>query len=294
MSRVEFPNPFRVEGAWFKGNLHTHTTNSDGTLSPSQITFLYRVNGYDFISITDHGRLTDVTEIPLVSEGFLVLPGEEIDIGGLHLTAFNIDAEIRSRTSPREVIDEVSRRGGEVIVAHPYWSALTPRDLMEIDGYLGIEVYNATCDVSVAKGYSRVHWDALLHAGRYTYGFAVDDAHGGLSIPGSADTCRGWVMVKAERLNAGSLMESLRRGLFYSSTGPEIRNVEVDDEVIHVESSPASSISFIARNGLGRRVTAHGKPLSRASYAIRGNEGYIRIEVDDGRGGTAWINPMIL
>jgi len=294
MSRVLFPNPFRAEGSWFKGNLHTHTTNSDGLLTPSQIIFLYQANGYDFLSITDHCKLTDVKEYVERLEDFLLIPGEEIDVGNLHLVALNIDAEIRFNSSPQEIIDEASEQGGEVIVAHPYWSALTLGDLTEIDGYLGIEVYNATCDVSVAKGYSTVYWDNMLYRGRFTYGFAVDDAHRGLSLQMPTDTCKGWIMAKASKLNRESIMNSLREGLFYSSTGPEIRDVQISGETIHVETSPVQSINFIARNGLGRRIVALDRPLSQASYTMRGHEGYIRIEVEDRKGGTAWTNPIII
>jgi len=294
MSRVLFPNPFSAEGSWVKGNLHTHTTNSDGLLSPSQIAFLYRANGYDFLSITDHNRLTDVEGLSSRFEDFILLPGEEVNIGSLHLVAFNIEEEIRSNNSPQEIIEEVSKQGGEVIVAHPYWSALTMRDLQEMNGYLGIEVYNATCDVSVAKGYSNVYWDALLCREKYTYGFAVDDAHLGLSLRRPTDTCKGWIMVKVSKRDPESLMDSLRKGLFYSSTGPEIYDVKIKGETINVKASPAQSVNFIARNGLGRRVFALDKPLSEATYTMKGNEGYVRIEVKDGKGGTAWTNPIIL
>jgi len=294
MNHISFSNPFRAEGFWLKGNLHTHTTNSDGLLTPHQIAFLYRANGYDFLSITDHSRLTDVKELSGRFEDFILLPGEEIGIGNLHLVALNIHREIKSDNNPERVINEVSEQGGEVIVAHPYWSALTLRDLQEINGYLGIEVYNATCDIAVAKGYSTVYWDNLLYRKRYTYGFAVDDAHTGLSLQRPTDTCKGWIMVKVNKRNPESLMDSLRKGLFYSSTGPEIYDVQIRDGAIHVKTSPVQAINFIARNGLGRRFVAFDKLLSEATYTIKGNEGYIRIEVVDGKGGTAWVNPIIL
>jgi len=294
MNRIIFANPFHPEGLWLKGNLHAHTTNSDGLLNPSQIALLYHANGYDFLSITDHGKLTDVREISGRFENLIILPGEEIDIGNLHLVALNINAEIKSDNSPEDVINEVSEQGGEVIVAHPYWSALTLRDLQDIDGYLGIEIYNATCDVFVAKGYSTVYWDNLLYRGRYIYGFAVDDAHTGLSFQRPTDTCKGWIMVKVNRRDSESLMNSIRKGLFYSSTGPEIHDVQIEGETIHVKTSPAQTINFIAKNGLGRRFFAFDKPLNEATYTVKGNEGYIRIEVEDERGRTAWTNPIII
>jgi len=66
-------------------------------------------------------------------------------------------------------------------------------------------------------------------------------------------------------------MNSLRNGLFYSSTEPEIYNVQIEDETINVKTSPAQSINFIARNGLGRRFFVLNKPLRKATYTIRGN-----------------------
>lgn len=57
-------NPYAVSGKWYKGNLHTHTTRSDGTLSPEEIVKWYEDNGYSFLAITDHVRW--------------VLPGERL------------------------------------------------------------------------------------------------------------------------------------------------------------------------------------------------------------------------
>jgi len=57
-------NPYSSTGQWYKGNLHTHTTLSDGRLSPDQVRQLYSQNGYSFIAFTDHVPWT----IPVQSE----------------------------------------------------------------------------------------------------------------------------------------------------------------------------------------------------------------------------------
>ena len=41
---------------WYKGNLHTHTTRSDGRKTPEDTIALYRQNGYDFLAMTDHWK----------------------------------------------------------------------------------------------------------------------------------------------------------------------------------------------------------------------------------------------
>ena len=46
---------------WFKGNLHTHTLNSDGDSTPHEVTTWYREHGYNFLVLTDHNHLTDIT-----------------------------------------------------------------------------------------------------------------------------------------------------------------------------------------------------------------------------------------
>jgi len=46
-------NPYAVEGRWYKGNLHAHTTGSSGLYPEASIIELFRKNGYSFIAITD-------------------------------------------------------------------------------------------------------------------------------------------------------------------------------------------------------------------------------------------------
>ena len=52
MPTLRFNNPFRHKGLWFKGNLHSHTTVSDGKLTPKQLVYLYKNRGYSFLALT--------------------------------------------------------------------------------------------------------------------------------------------------------------------------------------------------------------------------------------------------
>ena len=45
------------EGNCYKGNLHIHTTLSDGEKTPEEIKDVYKNNGYSFVAITDHNTL---------------------------------------------------------------------------------------------------------------------------------------------------------------------------------------------------------------------------------------------
>ena len=54
-------------GEWYKGSLHSHTTNSDGDASPIDVVMWYRDHGYDWLVISDHNKLTRVDTTPLES-----------------------------------------------------------------------------------------------------------------------------------------------------------------------------------------------------------------------------------
>lgn len=299
---IRFRNPFVEEGLWLKGNLHAHTAESDGVLSPRQTAYLYRRSGYDFLAITDHGRLTDVSG--LQEEGLTLLPGEELSVGlseagtTFHVVGINIREPVRVQDGsadddPQTVVDEITAQAGVALVCHPYWSSLTVNDLLRLNGYVGIEVFNSSCFLSVGRGYSLVHWDDLLVRGRRVYGFATDDAHWHFSDHRPVDTCVAWVMVKARSRTATDIVKAIGEGFFYSSQGPEIKEVAVEADRISVETSPVKAINFMSNPDLGERFTAgEGQLITAASYTLRGQETYVRVECTDQLSRSAWTNPI--
>ena len=65
-----------------KGNLHAHTTLSDGRFSIEEVIARYRERGYDFLAITDHDdRIPNDYwfRIPAGDDRMLILPGVELD-----------------------------------------------------------------------------------------------------------------------------------------------------------------------------------------------------------------------
>ena len=298
--KIKFNNPFSTKGNWYKGNIHTHTTNSDGELSPKDVISLYREKRYVFLAITDHNKLTYSEE--LQKEGLYLIPGEEIDGGksvigaSFHIVALNIKKEIlfanKEKITAQEIIDRIKEEKGEAIIAHPYWLGLTLQDILPLKNYLGIEVFNSTCFYGIGRGESSVHWDDLLTRDKEIFGFAVDDAHHYSDIEyRPMDMRKGWIMVKAS--NKEAIMESIKKGLFYSSSGPMIKNLSIEEKIIKVETSPVSSITFLASPTKGKRITALST-IEQAEYEIKGNEKYIRIECVDTLGRKAWTNPLFI
>ena len=153
---MAFRSVFPEEGQWFKGNLHMHTTLSDGRVSPSEAIERYRKNGYDFIAITDH-RCPGITVEPgedgyfgaetVEAGNMLLLSGVEWDTGGAntdlpgdtscaHILGIGMtscpEQDIRPlqknrHPRPQEIIDTIRRDGGIAILAHPSWSVMDPQ-----------------------------------------------------------------------------------------------------------------------------------------------------------------------
>ncbi len=290
-------SPFGAPGRWLRGNLHGHTTASDGRLSPEEYVAAYRARGYDFVAATDHWRLTDLR--PFRGQGFAVVPGAEVDGRapapfGHHVVALGIGAlPPRSPDAGLQAtVDAVRALGGIAVVAHPYETGLTSAHLLEADGYIGLEVWNTLSVVGWGKGLAAVQWDELLQAGRRPAGLATDDTH---QRDGRLDDLGfGWVMVRADAAEPDAILAALAAGRFYASTGPEIHDFRVEpgpDGARHarVACSPCRFVHFLCDRGLGRTVAAGPESdLQAASQTLHPAATYVRVQCEDHRGRTAW------
>jgi hypothetical protein len=296
-------NPFRAPGRWFRGNTHSHSTESDGKLSIPDRFAAYRDTGYDFLVLTDHRKVSDVSGEN--RPNFLAISGSEVHpenpYGGdrYHFVAINIHEPIRdTELQPNEAIEAIRAQGGEAVVCHPYWCGHTINDLQPLKGYFAVEVFNATC-MGIGKGFSESHWDELLDKVGPTFGIAADDAHGT-----ELDVFQGWIMVKAPDLTLDAVLGALRTGAFYSTLGPEILDLDLIEtpatgggplptRKLVVRCSPAQSITFKAQRSRGRRVLPNpGELLTEAEYTLSGNERYVRVEITAPDGKKAWSNPV--
>ncbi len=291
-------NPFSQPGRWYRGNLHMHSTNSDGRRSPEEAVAWYRERGYDFVVLTDHRKTTDVSA--LSAPGFLVLPGIELDcvdpernvgyhIVGIGVTPFSQDEATR-RGPGQALVDAIRQAGGEALLCHPYWLGQEAADLAVVRGAFAVEVYNGNCALN-GKEDSRMHWDNLLDRGHRLWGAAVDDTH-----HYDVDAGLGWVMVRAEALTPAALLTALRQGHFYASSGPALLDVRLQEGQLRVHTSPVAEIRIISNRGRGWVFRA--APGETVSAAVRpvppAARGYLRVEAIDAQGRRAWSQPIFL
>lgn len=289
-------NPFELSGEFLKGNLHLHTTNSDGGYSPQEAVSFYRDAGYDFLALTDHNYLNPYEGLD--TEGLVMLPGMELhqgkgELGQVHhIVGIGMEEalEVPETDDLQEALDYISPRCKFVFIAHPYWTSMTHLDLLGRTGYIGIEVWNFTCEAGIGRGDSGPHWDQLLARGMKLWGLAVDDAHCHYS-----DTLGGWVNVKAAR-DESAIIEAIMRGDFYASSGPTIEDVRFEGETVTVRCSPCQAVHVISPPA-GCGTTTHGLardggPYTEVTLSINEAWDPMRIECVDERGRKAWTNPF--
>ena len=300
-----FNNPFATEGDWYKGNVHLHSCNSDGILTPEATANNYQKAGYDFIVLTDHFKKTD--SAGLSNNRFLVISGEETNPVGcsalgcdFEFLALGIRTEItfpsikNPTIQPQVAIDRIKQAGGVSVLAHPCFSCLTPEEIFPLQGLLGIEIFNPVFGLG-GRSYSVAHWDILLSMGCRLYGFAGDDSHGEF-MPNP-----GFIMVKAEQLTESAIMNSIKKGLYYASNGPLLYDITVNDTYVSAKTSPVKFINFVGDASFMRgSFCAEGKNgfIDNATYNLKKHaslsvkEKYLRIECTDSIGQNAWSNPM--
>lgn len=296
--------PFDKPGRFYRGNLHTHSTKSDGRLSPEAVCGFYKDMGYDFIALTDHFMqqfnypVTDTT--PYRTDEFTTILGAELHApqtitGELwHILAVGLPLDF-PRNLPDETGPQLAQRaraaGAYVAVAHPAWYNLSEEDVIALGEAEAIEVINGISADHNDRIDSWYMLDVMLARGYRYNAVATDDAH---FQDKHNDRIRGWVYVKSETRTPEALLAALKRGEYYSSTGAMIHDVQViPGKSVTLHCSPADSI-FVTGKG-PRSVFKHGKGMIEAELDIRKLDSpYCRVTVRDRDGNHAWTNPIWL
>ena len=291
-------------------------------------------------------------------EKFLLMQGEEVTdrwkTAPVHMNAINLRELIKPQGG--NSVYEVMQRNMNALAAqrkatgqpmflhlnHPNFGwGVTAEDLMKVKGEQFFEVYNG--HPSVRNLGDKTHastermWDSI-NTRRLTelklgllYGLATDDAHNYHGMAANrSNTGRGWVMVRAAKLDAASLVLAMEKGDFYSSTGVTLSSLKQSSKEIDLTIHAKEGVHYITQfigtrrgydathkpitlaNGTKLRVTHRysaevGQVLAsvngpRARYALQGDEIYVRAKIVSSKpqkNGTtpnaqesAWLQPV--
>lgn len=306
----------------YKANLHTHSLESDGALTPGQAIDEYANRNYDILALTDHRKRTypweDWGRDP-VALGMLDIPGCEFSNHN-HICGFFIDYTTNPH-SEVESLTEIAAQGGLAHLNHPgnYWNPNSEGQVPDetIQKYIawfsdfppnvlmGMEVINKT---NLHPEDEKL-WDALLGVmmpERPVWGFANDDMHGPWLGPVRLVEV-SWETFLAGSLDATAIRNAMLNGSFFFSTCAtqldpgfwDVNQVPKITEILHDEESGTISISAVSGGAplpesnytwisMGE-VVQIGRVLDYKNTDGLGN--YVRAEVE-GTGGTTFTNPF--
>lgn len=291
---------------WYKGNLHTHTINSDGDSSPDAVARWYKEHRYHFLALTDHNYFTDpqgLNSFLAARDRFLLITGEEVtanyEDAPVHVNAFRLQQTIEPFFGEDIVstlqgnLDAIHAAGAVPSLNHPQFRWAIDADTLAGIRNLGLfEVYNGHPSTNDEWGLEEL-WDSALTAGREFHGIAVDDAHDFKQFgPTRSNPGRGWVEVHAPELSEQAILAALGAGEFYASTGVEVEELDRGAGQLRVKVSRKGDRQYrTVFVGKGGRVLAR-ESGGEAIYRLRPGDGYVRATITDSTGAKAWLQPV--
>ena len=310
----------------YKANLHSHSTLSDGRVTPEEAKGAYKAQGYSILAITDHNIF--IPHNDLTEDDFLMLNGIEYNVnsddgtgrtchfcaiagsketeiqpffhrtkyvwgGGLEsIKRVRFDATLSDyeRVYSAEKITEMMRgcrdKGFFVTYNHPKWSLERYPDYMGYDGFHAMEIMNYGSLCLGFPEYNEQVYDDMLTGGKRVFCSATDDNH---SVTREAFYCFNYVA--AEKLTYESVMEALFAGRMYASTGAEISAMYIEDGKLHVEVPNAKEIRiFTGFRNAARALGTKEKPVTEMEWALPDDPRckYFRVTVTDFEGNQAF------
>lgn len=306
---------------FYKANMHCHSTKSDGQMTVEEIKELYKANGYSVIAFTDHEHLIDNSY--LNDKDFLAITACEIaikefknlstlkksDMKVCHLNLYaknpsnidtpcynstydhfksNIDESLILHTcgeyereysaeSITEIIKIANEKGFLVSYNHPRWSLENATNYLGYKGLWGVEIYNHSCVMSGYFEYDINVYDDFLRNGQRIACVAGDDNHT------HADTCGGYTVINAENLNYSDIINALENHNFYTSFGPVIKNLYIEDNFAYItyDKGICATISTAGRR-IETQAAQNFSGENTACFEIFPDQDvYIRFDVTD-------------
>jgi hypothetical protein len=298
---------------WLKGNTHTHTQYSDGDSPPDLVVDWYEAHGYDFLFLTDHNILIPDDHLARLQRGSMpVWQGEEVTMAAVHVNGLGVkeliappwpgrsmyEAEVEHSHDHRVrwAVEQILAQGAVAHVNHPNYLFTLSVDDLKASGEIGLlEVANGHPGVNnegnETSPATEVIWDSLLTDGGRIWGVASDDAHHfqtwgeTYSNPG-----RGWLQVVAESALLGDVLQALRVGRIYCSTGLVLSAYEASasDVSLELSGAGAATIELIGPGGAVLE-TVSGE---RAHFRLTAAGAYARIRATAPDGRQLWTQPI--
>lgn len=297
------------KNGWVKGDFHSHTKHSDGSLSVEELVQNAIDRGLDFIFLTDHNKISGWESAR--EENFPLFPGIEFTTFWGHFTAFGITKYIEwANINPDKGIIDVSElvhsQDGLFCVAHPFTIGdpvcTGCRCTIDIDWkYVdALEVWAGTFSQRRHENTEALKlWRNLLNQGYRITGIGSTDIHSLKDIYPDVPT----TFVLVEDLSLSNVLNSVKKGRVYVSKGPEvgfrIGNADIGDSIsvsktpidLKYSISTESDVKIIYN---GNEVnTIRNTKLGEIEF-VPERSGYVYLEFWKGKELVAFTNPIFI
>lgn len=294
---------------FYKANVHAHSSLSDGSYSPSELKELYKKHGYSILSVTDHFKLCDHSN--LSDNEFLMITGCELAVAEpgdclfkfkkcCHLNLYSREPhneklfDFSAEYTPEginKIIADANSNGFLVCYNHPSWSMEDYNFYSQYSGLFAMEIYNTLSHVNGIDEFNIHEYDVMLRSGKKLYPIAADDCHSNFSDTHPfCDMFGGYIMVASADLSYKSIINALENGDFYASTGPEIYELYIEDNITRIKCSEVCEIKFVTGvRQSGRTAVPNNSSgyITEAEFPINRDNKYIRFEITDMNGKKA-------
>lgn len=183
-----------------------------------------------------------------------------------------------------EVIEAARERNMLVCYNHPNWSMNTPHLYCDLANLSAFEIINGDGNNDSDMDEAPHVYQDMARAGIRIPCIAGDDNH-------SKECCGlAWTMVKADSLSYENLMEGIEKGNCYASSGPEIKELYVEDGKVTVKTSDAVGIylTTAGRRTDHKNTFDYDAPFNEATFKIYPMDVMFRISVKDKNGHHAY------
>ncbi len=322
---MDFP-PTRLPGrgpGWYRGDLHVHSTHSDGELTPAELAAAALAAGLDFLAATEHNAAARPGAWGEAGgEDLLVLLGEEVTTGTGHWLALGLPpgriADWRHRVGDPgfgRALREVRAAGGLCVAAHPHAPYPGGELMYPLESFDAVEVWNgqwaADLPWNADNEAALAEWGRRLgagtRAGRWQPAVGSSDTH----LPGRLGTPQ--TVVRAEELSAAAILAAVRAGRSWIAGSAAVR-LEFTAEAAgrtaglgeRLDTGGAPVELTVRLSGVPDGSTVHFRTARGRAHRAPADEvvrwstdaglsGFVRLEVrhPDGRA-AALTNPILL
>ena len=303
---------------YYKANLHSHSTLSDGCVTPEEMKAAYKAKGYSVLAITDHNVFLPHND--LTEADFLMLNGIEYNADPkddsrrtchfcaiardpetviqplFHRTAYCIHGAIEARKQVKfdeslpdyervyscEGISEMMKTcrdaGFFVTYNHPAWSLERYPEYMGYEGMHAMEMVNYGCTEAGYPDTNETVYDDMLMGGKRLYCIGTDDNH---SV--GHDAFGAYTVIGASELTYRTVTDALFDGRFYASTGAAIEEMYIEDGKLYVKTPPVREIRvFTGARYSACRYGTRENPVTELCFDVADPRcRYFRVTVTD-------------